>query len=293
MDAIDGLKALEQVVETISEELHDLYQSRDIPQIERVTLQTLEWTLAKLADDLHTMRYEVRDLRMAEAAARRELAELTKKAERKPWMEWQPPANVDKLYKRIPGDGIMVHNLIGGDRDLPALYEAGWRYLPITPENELTKKAGELPAEHAPEPYQWQAGDQVVRDGLVREVQYVQPANGLLRICKEGLAQQCDHERAGWQLHRKASDKPAEPAPEPYQWQVGDNVINRGELRAVDVVSEGWIKLDGLFSCCRQTDWERADWKLHRKASDLGVQQLTPRQVEISDSTGTDGEGQP
>jgi hypothetical protein len=135
MDAIDGLAALEQVVETIGEQLDDLYQRKDIPQAERVTLHSLEWTLAKLADDLHTMETEVRDLRLAEAAARREVAELTTKAERKPWMEWQPPANVDKLYKRIPGDGIMVHKLLVGD-DLPALYEAGWRYLPITPEGE-------------------------------------------------------------------------------------------------------------------------------------------------------------
>jgi len=80
MDALDGLAALEQVVETIGEQLDDLYQRRDIPQAERVTLHSLEWILAKLADDLHTMETEVRDLRLAEAAARRELAELIKKA---------------------------------------------------------------------------------------------------------------------------------------------------------------------------------------------------------------------
>jgi hypothetical protein len=282
MDAIDGLAALEQVVETIGEQLDDLYQRRDIPQIERVTLHSLEWTLAKLNDDLHTMETEVKDLRLAEASARRgaseaqqkqrdeqlqslsvfnglrrdlekmteerdslkrEVADLRTKAERKPWMEWQPPANVDKLYKRIPGDAIMVHKLLVGD-DLPALYEAGWRYLPITPENELTKKAGELPAEPGAEPYQWQAGDQVVRDGLVREVQYVQHANGLLRICKEGLAQQCDHEQAGWKLYRKASEP-----------------LGTKQLTAVQV---------------RLDDW----------ACPLPVAE------PISDSTGTDGEGQ-
>jgi predicted nucleic acid-binding Zn-ribbon protein len=76
MDAIDGLAALEQVVETIGEQLDDLYQRRDIPQAERVTLRSLEWTLAKLADDLHTMGNEIKDLRLAEAAARRELADM-------------------------------------------------------------------------------------------------------------------------------------------------------------------------------------------------------------------------
>lgn len=71
MDALDGLKALEQVVETIGEQLDDLYQRQDIPQSERVTLRTLEWTLAKMADDLHTMETEVRDLRLAVAAAQK------------------------------------------------------------------------------------------------------------------------------------------------------------------------------------------------------------------------------
>jgi hypothetical protein len=40
------------------------------------------------------------------------------------------------------------------------------------------------------------------------------------------------------------------------------------------------------------SDWERAGWKLHRKASDLGVQSLQPRHVELDDSVGADGEGQ-
>jgi hypothetical protein len=160
--------------------------------------------------------------------------ELRAQAERKPWMEWQPPANVDKLYKRIRGDGIMVHNLIGGDRDLQKLYEAGWRYLPITPENELTKKAGELPAEPASEPYQWQSGDTVGnRENVPFNISY-----SVVRL-------DC-----------------------------------------------GQIALAGLNGKLSQADWEKRGFNLHSKASDLGVQQLTPRQVEISDSTQADGEGQ-
>jgi len=71
MGAIDGLAALEQVVETIGEQLDDLYRQRNIPQAERVTLHSLEWTLAKLNDDLHTMETEVKDLRLAVAAAQK------------------------------------------------------------------------------------------------------------------------------------------------------------------------------------------------------------------------------
>ncbi len=179
MDALDGLKALEQVVETIGEQLDDLYQRRDIPQAERVTLHSLEWTLAKLNGDLHTIDTEVKDLRLSVAAARNldlqrlgdmsriakerdelraQLEEVRAKADRKPWMEWHS-RKVDKLHKRLPGNGILVHKLLVGD-DLPELYEAGFRYLPITPEAELAKKAGELPAES----YQWQVGDVVEHD---------------------------------------------------------------------------------------------------------------------------------
>jgi hypothetical protein len=239
MDALDGLAALEQVVETIGEQLDDLYQRRDIPQAERVTLHSLEWTLAKLNGDLHTMETEVRDLRLAEAralddldranaereAAKMQRDELRAKAERKPWMEWHS-RKVDKLHKRLPGNGILVHKLLVGD-DLPELYEAGFRYLPITPEAELAKKAGELPAES----YQWQVGDVVEHD------------DGSMSCTRP--------------------------------------VTNR---------SEGWVFLLGDDSGLPQPEWERRGWKLFRKASDLGVQQLTPRQVEIGDSTGTDGE---
>ena len=101
MDAIDGLAALEQVVETIGQQLDDLYQRQGIPQAERVMLQTLAWTIGKLADDLHTIDTEVKDLRLSVAAAqkldlqrlsdmsriakqrdelRAQVAELTKKA---------------------------------------------------------------------------------------------------------------------------------------------------------------------------------------------------------------------
>ena len=240
MDALDGLKALDAVVDALQHELKELHDERNVPPVERVSLAPLEWTLAKLADDLHTMETEVKDLRLSVAAARtldlqrlgdmsrmaKERDELRAQAERKPWMEWQPPANVDKLYKRIPGDCIMVHKLLVGD-DLPELYEAGFRYLPITPEAELAKKAGELPAES----YQWQVGDVVEHD------------DGSMSCTRP--------------------------------------VTNR---------SEGWVFLLGDDSGLPQPEWERRGWKLFRKASDLGVQQLTPRQVEIGDSTGTDGE---
>lgn len=97
------------------------------------------------------------------------------------------------------------------------------------------------------------------------------------------------------ELSGNAGELPAEPAPEPYQWKVGD-VIACGSVHTtieqIDLsMPVPWIIFD---NGSRQTQgyWQAIGWKLYRKASDLGVQQLTPRQVEISDSTGTDGEGQ-
>ena len=100
------------------------------------------------------------------------------------------------------------------------------------------------------------------------------------------------------ELSGNPGELPAEPAPETYQWKVGDLVImghaalSSGNPRKVIAVHPMGVFLEGYESGHAQAEWERNGWKLFRKAGDLGVQQLTPRQVEISDSTGTDGEGQ-
>ena len=113
MDALDGLKALEQVVETIGEQLDDLYQRRDIPQAERVTLHSLEWTLAKLNDDLHTMETEVKDLRLAVAAAQKldlqRLGDMARLAKERDELRAQPTevrAQVAELTKKASDLGV-------------------------------------------------------------------------------------------------------------------------------------------------------------------------------------------
>jgi hypothetical protein len=96
-------------------------------------------------------------------------------------------------------------------------------------------------------------------------------------------------------------DEEDEPFPEPYDWQVGDEVIRNGEVRSVEVASRGYVKLHGLYSCGAQSDWERAGWGLHRKASDMpDIPRFTEQQTadfkavmeQVSDSVGTNGEGQ-
>jgi hypothetical protein len=189
MDALDGLKALDAVVDALQHELKELHDERNVPPVERVSLAPLQWAIDKLADDLHTIDTEVRDLRLSVAAARN--------------LDLQRLGDMSRIAK---------------ERDELRAQVA-----------ELTKKAGELPAES----YQWQVGDVVEHD------------DGSMNCTRP--------------------------------------VTNR---------SEGWVFLLGDDSGLPQPEWERRGWKLFRKASSLGVQQLTPRQVKISDSTGTDGEGQ-
>jgi hypothetical protein len=217
-------------------------------------------------------------------------AGLTARA-KKPWLEWQPTAHVDKLYKRIPGDGIMVHKLLVG-HDLPALYEAGFRYLPITPEAELSGNSGELPAEPAPEPApspEWT---------LWELDQTIEATDGSrITLTEDNLGEWPKWYRQGFR--RK---KPPEPAPEPYQWQVGDEIVRDGAVRQVKYINEvnGLLLVDGQ-GWSKQLHHEADGWKLHRKASELpDIPPFTEQQMadfkavmaQVSDSVGTDGEGQ-
>jgi hypothetical protein len=151
-----------------------------------------------------------------------------------------------------------------------------------------------------PEPYQWQVGDEIECIGVWRKV--IDRREGWVFL--EGVTSpwsQPDWERRGWKLYRKASDVPPEPEPETYQWQVGDEVIRNGEVRSVEVATRAYVKLYKLYTWGAQSEWERAGWGLHRKASDMpDLPPFTPQQVAefaavtepIDDSTGTDGEGQ-
>jgi hypothetical protein len=192
MDALDGLKALDAVMDALQHELKELHDERNVPPVERVSLAPLQWAIDKLADDLHTIDTEVKDLRLSVAAART--------------LDLQRLGDMSRIAK---------------ERDELRAQLA-----------ELTKKVGELPAEPAPETYQWQVGDELIReDGTIHKITC--SIKGLL-----------------W-FKNQTTGRSA-------QW---------------------WLAQNG--------------YRLHRKGSgDLGVQQLTPRQVEISDSTQADGEGQ-
>jgi hypothetical protein len=96
-------------------------------------------------------------------------------------------------------------------------------------------------------------------------------------------------------------DEEDEPFPEPYPWQVGDEIECNGVTRRKVIDRrEGWVFLEGVASPLSQPDWELRRWKLYRKATDLpDIQPFTEQQVAefaavtepIDDSVGTDGEG--
>jgi hypothetical protein len=149
---------------------------------------------------------------------------------------------------------------------------------------ELTEKLGELPDEEDepfPEPYPWQVGDEIECPGVTRR-----KVVGTCRpwVSLEGIQEACpqpEWERRGWKLYRKASDVPPEPAPEPYQWQVGDEIEDDGGVRrpVTERNAKGWVFIKGN-GALPQFEWERRGWKLHRKASELpDIPPLTEQQV--------------
>jgi len=105
------------------------------------------------------------------------------------------------------------------------------------------------------------------------------------------------------ELTKKLGELPPDPTPEPYQWQVGDEIESSGFTRRRVVGHDGGgVVLDGMGEPLPQPEWQRRGWKLHRKASDLpDIPPFTEQQVAefaavtepIDDSVGTNGEGQP
>jgi uncharacterized coiled-coil protein SlyX len=170
---------------------------------------------------------------------------------------------------------------------------------------ELTEKLGELPDETAPESYDWQVGDEVERDdGTIHTIS--QAIGGLLWFKDQtiGMSEQWWLAENGYQLHRKASDipQPPEPAPEPYQWQVGDVVESEGESPRLVITrdAKGWMFFNEIAFGLPQFEWERLGWKIYRKAVGLpDLPPLTEQQVAefaavtkpIDDGVGADGEG--
>jgi WD40 repeat protein len=116
-------------------------------------------------------------------------------------------------------------------------------------------------------------------------------------------------ERCGWKFYRRASElgtqeltPTPDPSSDPYEWKVGDQIWKPdGFVTTIEKVHlDGTITLWDRTGVYTLEELRKHGWKLHRKASELGVQELTPQQVAgfaavtepIDDSVGTDEEGQ-
>jgi hypothetical protein len=116
------------------------------------------------------------------------------------------------------------------------------------------------------------------------------------------------------ELIKKPAELPAQPAPEPCQWQVGDLIFCKPNVKRVVDISNGWVFLQGCECGLPQREWEDRGYMLLRDA----LAQIKPRRAsldgnlpdiprfteqqmadfkavmeQVSDSVGADGEGQP
>jgi hypothetical protein len=317
VDMLAGLSVVENELERALDELDDMYGRLNIHLLEWVSLWPLKWALGKLADDLHKVDTELRSARLDVTSARVDASEA-RAAQRSEQM--QSLSVVNELRAELETVKAERDEARQKWADLEKSFVQSMQPTVLSAAQlveaakatavEVTKKLGELPAEPAPEPYQWQVGDEVEHDGVVRTIRWASGGRGRLLI-EHVPAHQQWFEAIGWKLYRKASDIQPQ-APEPYRWQVGDEIEYNGCTRRVQDISEGWVFPDGIVSPQSQPDWERRGWKLFRKAiprltprhvpleEDLpDVPPFTPQQVAeiaavtepISDSVGTDGEG--
>jgi len=317
-DFLNGLHVVENELERVIGELDEMQDRNGIPTLDRVSLDPLQWSLSKLADDLHDANAEIRKARLELASAKGE-AELARatlvaaveadtqcndalrheleevKAERDSLQRQLAEMKGREDLQNVYGAG-QAGRIVGLEGVVESLTAERDRLQQQVP--ELTKKTAGLPTETAPETHEWQVGDEVICYGEVRSVEVA--SRGYVRLY--GLfscGAQSDWERAGWKLHRKASDVPAEPTPEPYQWQVGDEV--KGDDGIIHTINQAiggllWFH-DQTIGGCQQWRLAEDGYRLHRKASDVPP---TPQQVAefaavtepINDSVGTDGEGQ-
>jgi hypothetical protein len=241
VDMMAGLNAVVAILEAIR------VDERAIGPVDRVRLASLQWAMNKLADDLHKADVEIRNARLEVVSARREaddareardaarqlhLVECRKynaEVERRMALERQVAeltAERDSLKRQWDDlEKSFVQSMQPTMTSVVQLVEAA-----EATAVEVIKKPAELPAEPAPEPYQWQVGDEIAReDGTIHII--TRAIGGLLWFKDQttgGSAQWWLAEN-GYRLHRKAlprlqprhvpldEDLPDIPPPTPQQ----------------------------------------------------------------------------
>jgi len=249
-DFLYGLLVVENELEAVIQELDEMQDRRDIPILDRVSLDPLQWALSKLADDLHEANVEIRDSRLREASAERE-------EERRLALEKQlnhVTAERDHLREQL-------------ERIDPAAVSCATAGEPI----------GAVDLSSLP-PSEWTSWE------LDQTIEGIDGAR--IVLSEDNLGD--------WPKLYRQGFRRKEPATEPYEWQVGDEI--RCELAGWTQPvayrdAAGWLAIEGN-GWFPQFEWERQGWRLHRKASDIQqVERYTAVTEPISDSFGADGEG--
>ena len=198
-DFLNGLHVVENELERVIGELDEMQDRRGIPALDRVSLNTLQWALNKLADDLHDAIAEIRKARLEVVSARRgeeDARELRDAASQLFLVE------CGKYNAEVERRLALEKQLAEATAERDGLQRQV---------GELTKKLGELPAQPASEPHQWQVGDEI-EDGFgVRRLVTHRNPKGWVFIEGNGGQVQLEWERCRWRLHRKASDVPPNP----------------------------------------------------------------------------------
>ena len=287
-DFLNGLHVVAYELQRVIGELDEMQDRLGISGLDRVSLDPLQWALDKLADDLHDASAEICNARQYEASAKREADTARQQLdEHVQWASFYNGLRAELETVKAERDSLQrqwddleksfVQSMQPTMASVVQLVEAA-----KATAVEVTKKLGELPDEPAPEPYPWQVGDEIECPGVTRR-----KVVGTCRpwVSLEGIQEACpqpEWERRGWKLYRKASDVPPEPFPEPYPWQVGDEV--KRDDGTIHTISQA---IGGLLWFKDQTIGVSAQWwlsengcTLHRKASDMpDLPPLTPQQV--------------
>ena len=286
-DFINGLHVVENELERVIGELDEMQDRRGIPALDRVSLNTLQWALNKLADDLHDAIAEIRKARLEVVSARRgeeDAREVRDAACQLHLFECRKHSA--EVERRLALEKQLAE--VTAERDEARQQQQAEQLQWASFYNGLVAELHTVKAERDRLQQQW--------DDLEKSfVQSMQPTMAsVVQLVEAAKATVVE-------VTKKAEELPPETAPEPYQWQVGDEIECIGVWRKVIDRREGWVFLEGVTSPWSQPDWERRGWKLYRKASDMpDLSPLTPQQVAefpavagpIDDSIGTDGEGQ-
>lgn len=264
-DFLNGLHVVECELKRVIGELDEMQDRRGIPTHDRVSLKPLQWALNKLADDLHDATVEIRRARLEVVSARRgaeDAREVRDAASQLHLLEC-------RKYNAGMEQRLALETQVAGLSSKVRELEKQLAEMKGREELQNVFSAG-------------QAGKILGLEGVVES----------LTAERDSLKQQVA------ELTEKLGELPTETAPESYQWQECDEVINEhtGIEMIVMEARDGCVRLFGWNHAVHQKECERRGWRLLRKAS---APPPSPQQVAdfaavtepIDDSTGA-GEGQ-